>query len=101
MSVVIRCAAAIVRQQGYFNAHAGITLPNPGSIRLHQSLGFRSIGVYPKVGFKNGQWHSVSWWHLRLRESEQAPSPPVPLSVVQGTDEWPNLLSTGLDSVTR
>jgi phosphinothricin acetyltransferase len=57
-----------VRQQGYFNAYAGITLPNPGSVRLHESLGFTPIGVYSRTGFKFGKWHDVAWLQLRLRE---------------------------------
>ena len=32
--------------QGFYNAYAGITLPNPGSVGLHEALGFRPIGVY-------------------------------------------------------
>jgi phosphinothricin acetyltransferase len=31
-----RSLAAIVRRQGYRNAYAGITLPNDGSLRLHE-----------------------------------------------------------------
>src|SRR5205085_9095735 len=32
---------ALLRLQGFYAAHAGITLPNDASIRLHESLGFR------------------------------------------------------------
>ena len=70
----------VVRRQGYCNAYAGITLPNDGSVALHRSVGFRSIGVFPDVGFKHGKWHSVSWWHLPLTESKRVPDPPVPFS---------------------
>src|SRR5262249_55630734 len=42
----------ILRRQGFFNAYAGITLPNPGSVRLHESMGFTQVGVYSRVGFK-------------------------------------------------
>ena len=94
-----RSLAAIVRRQGYRNAYAGITLPNDGSLRLHESFGFRPVGVYSDVGFKNGQWHSVSWWQLRLSDSKDAPSSPLPLRVVQNLDDWPDLLSAGVDSV--
>ncbi len=88
-----RSLAAVVRRQGYRNAYAGITLPNDGSVGLHRSLGFRSIGVFPDVGFKHGRWHSVGWWHLPLNESKQAPGPPVPLPVLRESPEWPGLLS--------
>jgi hypothetical protein len=64
----------MLRRQGYINAYAGITLPNPASVRLHESLGFVPVGTYSRVGFKLGGWHDVSWFHLRLQEA----LPPVP-----------------------
>jgi len=64
----------LLRRQGYVNAYAGITLPNEGSARLHESMGFRPVGVYPRIGFKLGKWHDVVWLQLRLQE----PAVPVP-----------------------
>lgn len=64
---------ALLRLQGFYAAHAGITLPNEASVRLHESLGFRPIGVYPRVGFKHGAWHDVGWWQLPLRERTGEP----------------------------
>lgn len=62
-----------LREQGYFNAFAGIALPNAGSIRLHESLGFIPVGVYKCVGFKLGKWHDVGWWQKNLRPSISEP----------------------------
>jgi len=59
----------MLSQQGYVNVYAGITLPNPASVGLHQSLGFVPVGVYSRVGFKFGKWHDVVWLHLRLSET--------------------------------
>ena len=59
----------LLRRQGYVNAYAGITLPNPGSLRLHESMGFAAVGVYPRIGFKFGTWHDVIWLQLRLQEA--------------------------------
>src|SRR5450631_26947 len=53
---------------GYFQAFAGIALPNAASVALHESVGFEPIGVYRKVGFKLGAWHDVGWWQRELRE---------------------------------
>jgi hypothetical protein len=50
------------------NAYAGIALPNPSSVGLHESFGFESIGTYRRVGFKFDRWHDVTSLHLRLRE---------------------------------
>lgn len=66
----------LLRRQGFFNAYAGITLPNPGSVRLHESMGFTSVGVYSRVGFKFGRWHDVLWLELRLSDDPTVPKDP-------------------------
>ena len=59
---------AILRRQGFVNAYAGITLPNPASVALHTAIGMRPVGIYEGVGFKRGAWHDVAWYELRLAE---------------------------------
>lgn len=66
----------LLRRQGYVNAYAGITLPNPASIGLHQHLGFSDVGVYSRIGFKLGQWHDVAWLQLRLQECKEPVTKP-------------------------
>jgi L-amino acid N-acyltransferase YncA len=68
--------AEICRQLGYYRAFAGITLPNEASIRLHEKIGFRPIGVYQRVGFKLGKWHDVGWWSLNLLPETDLPGEP-------------------------
>ena len=51
---------------GFHAAFAGIALPNPGSIALHERMGFTPIGVYREVGFKFDTWHDVGWWQCLL-----------------------------------
>ena len=65
--------------QGYRRAWAGVTLPNPGSVGLHEAMGFRKVGVYEKVGWKFGRWHDVAWFGRSL--GSQDGEPPQPLSV--------------------
>lgn len=65
-----------LKTQGYKTAYAGITLPNPSSIGFHEKMGFSSIGIYSKVGFKLGKWHDVQWFELELGERVDIPSPP-------------------------
>ena len=36
---------AALRLQGFYNAYAGATLPNPASVGLHEAMGFRPVGV--------------------------------------------------------
>ena len=83
----------ILAAQGYFNAYAGVTLPNPGSVGLHESLGFQRIGVYRRVGYKLGQWHDVGWWQRPLRPSNEAPGPTLTLRDLQSRPSWQRLLT--------
>jgi phosphinothricin acetyltransferase len=66
--------------QGFVNAYAGITLPNPASVRLHESVGFSALGVYHGIGFKYGTWHDVGWWEKTLCARPANPNPPAALS---------------------
>lgn len=43
-------------------AYAGIVLPNPGSIALHEQLGFRHVGTWREAGRKFDRWWSIGWW---------------------------------------
>lgn len=61
---------------GYFQAFAGIALPNDGSVGLHESLGFELIGVYRRVGFKQGAWRDVGWWQKELQPPRLQPCAP-------------------------
>jgi phosphinothricin acetyltransferase len=61
---------------GYYNAFAGITLPNAASVGLHEAMGFRPVGIYRNVGHKFGRWHDVGWWQLPLREPSPDPAEP-------------------------
>jgi phosphinothricin acetyltransferase len=86
---------ALLRLQGFYAAHAGITLPNVASVGLHESFGFRPVGVYTKVGYKRGAWHDVGWWQLPLRECEGEPAPPRSLKEVRGDPAWEGALGAG------
>src|SRR5688572_14522346 len=66
----------ILRVQGICNAYAGITLPNSESAGFHESFGFHRIGTFPLVGYKQGGWRDVGWWHLRLAEVSGEPPEP-------------------------
>jgi len=66
-------------EQGLRVACAGIALPNPASVALHESLGFQAVGVYRSIGFKLGRWWDVGWWQLALAPAEpDAGSPAEP-----------------------
>jgi phosphinothricin acetyltransferase len=90
---------AILRGQGFHNILAGITLPNPASVALHESMGLRLIGVYPSIGFKCGRWHDVGWWQLALRTGDDEPGEPRELPVLRDLDECREAIATGLASL--
>jgi phosphinothricin acetyltransferase len=70
---------AALAVQGFRNAYAGITLPNPASEGLHAAVGFTPVGVFRGVGYKLGAWHDVAWFERPLAPRDAAPSPPRPL----------------------
>ena len=58
---------ARLRADGMRTALAAIALPNPGSIALHEAVGYHQLGVMREVGFKLGRWIDVGWWQLMLQ----------------------------------
>ena len=58
-------------------AVAGITLPNDGSVALHEALGFRPVGIYRELRFKFGAGHDVGWWQMRLLPASAEPQEPL------------------------
>jgi phosphinothricin acetyltransferase len=85
----------LLRLQGYFHAYAGITLPNPGSVGLHEAMGFRPVGTYFAVGFKDGAWHDVGWWQLELQPLVLTPKPPRPFCDLMDSQECAAVLHRG------
>jgi phosphinothricin acetyltransferase len=77
----------ILADLGYYSALAGIVLPNPASVGLHEAMGFKPIGVYRNIGYKLGAWHDVGWWQCQLREYEDNPRPPQNMHTYAGSSE--------------
>ena len=48
-------------------ALGGIAQPNPGSVALHERLGFEKVAHFKNVGRKFDQWIDVGYWELQLR----------------------------------
>jgi phosphinothricin acetyltransferase len=85
----------ILLRQGYYNAYAGIALPNPASVGLHEAIGFQPVGIYREVGYKLGAWHDVGWWHLALQPKLPSPQAPVDPDTVRRSPDWEAALSAG------
>ena len=90
----------LLRVQGSINAYAGITLPNPKSVGLHEAIGFRPVGVYERVGFKFGAWHDVGWWQMALQPSPRVPPAPRRWPDVSDRDESRQALAAGVAAIS-
>ncbi len=86
----------ILRLQGFHNAYAGVTLPNPASVSLHEAIGFRPVGIYDAVGYKSGRWHSVGWWQFLLQDRSPTPLAPLSVDEVIIDSVWKTAIDTGL-----
>jgi phosphinothricin acetyltransferase len=87
--------------QGYYKAYAGATLPNPGSVGLHEAMGFQPVGVYREVGYKMGAWHDVIWWQLKLQTLSPTPETPKSIHRLHNTAELLDALAGGLKLLTH
>lgn len=85
----------LLRLQGFFNAYAMITVPNAGSVGLHESIGFTPAGVTRRVGFKLGRWHDVGTWELPLRAPSLPSGPPLAPHAIQRSPAWHRALANG------
>ena len=61
---------ARLRSAKFHRAVAGVTLPNAGSVGLHESLGFKQVGVFTQVGYKFDQWYDVGFWEFPLNATD-------------------------------
>jgi L-amino acid N-acyltransferase YncA len=87
---------AALAVQGYRNLIAGIALPNPASIRLHEAMGFVAAGVYHNVGYKLGAWRDVAWFERPIGDFDANPSPPRPLPEVRESPSFAAALESGV-----
>lgn len=57
---------ARLRAAGFHSAVGGITVPNEGSVRLHEAAGFTYVGTFREAGRKFDQWHDTAWYQVML-----------------------------------
>jgi len=82
----------LLSEQGYYNAYAAVTVPNPASVQLHEKHGFEPVGTFPAVGYKDGQWRDVQWWYRQLAERPAEPRSPEPFEAIEGTPAFERAL---------
>jgi L-amino acid N-acyltransferase YncA len=52
-------------------AIGGISLPNEASVRLHEKMGFKNVGILKNIGRKFNKWISVGYWELELIKNDE------------------------------
>jgi phosphinothricin acetyltransferase len=86
---------SVLQLLGYRNVYAGITLPNDASVRLHEALQFEKIGVYPRIGFKMGEWRDVAWYGQELMPPTAPPPTLRSVQEVNSGADWQDALRAG------
>jgi len=88
-----RALLELLALQGFQNAYAGITLPNPASEAFHRAMGFELVGVYRGIGYKQGRWRDVAWYERAVGPRPAEPPPPIPLPELRDTPGFAAILA--------
>lgn len=88
-----------LREQGFHRLVAGITLPNPASVALHEGLGFEPVGSFRDVGNKFDAWHAVGFWELKLQPLPSAPASPLSIAEASGRAGFRSALRAGSQGI--
>jgi phosphinothricin acetyltransferase len=65
-SLLYQALFAALAGEDLHRAYAGITMPNPASVALHERFGFRLAGTYTEQGYKFDRYWDVTWWEKEL-----------------------------------
>lgn len=81
--------------QGFRDAYAVITVPNPQSIGFLESMGFDRVAHFPTMGYKGGEWCDVEWWRRPLGNRSSDPTEPVTPNGVKDSEAWRAAIERG------
>ncbi|GAB4573609.1 MAG: GNAT family N-acetyltransferase [Anaerolineae bacterium] len=56
---LLRALVAASEAAGFWTLQAGILRENRASVALHESCGFRIVGIRERIGLLHGVWHDV------------------------------------------
>ena len=71
-TLLYRALFELIAGQDIHRIVAGVTLPNPASIALHQRFGFRHVGTFTGNGRKFGKYWDVAWFERPLQLGQEA-----------------------------
>ena len=63
----------ILKLQNVVNVYGCVTYTNEKSDRLHESFGFKRVGIFENAGYKFGKWIGVTWFHKAISEYKKNP----------------------------
>jgi phosphinothricin acetyltransferase len=63
-------------------AYAGVSLPNPASIALHERFGFKRVAHFTEQGRKFGRYWDVAWYEKPLGAPDARSKSPGNLSAI-------------------
>ncbi|MES2780776.1 MAG: N-acetyltransferase family protein [Bacteroidota bacterium] len=99
-SILYKTLFDVLKLQGYHTVFAGVALPNEKSVGIHQRMGFEDIGIFQKVGYKNGKWHDTRWFQLNLQGYSDEPVAPRKLQTVESTAAFARILTNANQELT-
>jgi phosphinothricin acetyltransferase len=66
-TLLYRALFELIESEDINRIVAGVTLPNQGSVALHERFGFRHVGTFTGNGRKFGKYWDVAWFERPLR----------------------------------
>lgn len=70
-SKLMEAIIALAKEDGYHSMVSLITEGNLSSEAIHAKFGFTKMVVLPRLGYKFNRWVGVSYWLLKLTESDE------------------------------
>lgn len=78
-------------RQGILNVNACIALPEQedeyltnDSVRFHEKIGYREVGVFHKCGYKFNRWYHMIWMEKMIGEHLEHQPEVVPFPEIEG-----------------
>jgi len=62
-------------------------------------MGFEDIGIFKKIGYKNGKWHDTNWFQLTLAEHIINPAVPRKITELKDSNELKSILHRANESL--
>lgn len=82
----------ILKYQGFVNAYAIITSPNPKSEKFHEKFGFTDVGYFFKSGYKFNEWFNTRWMQYHLSDHSIPPKQIIPFRELKKSGIWKDLI---------